>query len=287
MLFLISTIILSTAIFITFKLFERYKVNKFQAIVVNYLVASGLGFLLSPNFAFNEIPGKEWFGYAIICGIVLNITFYIFAISTQKAGVAITAVSSKMSVVIPIIFGILIYKESVGAIKIIGIIAALLSFYLTFRKAKNVQKPDLRYFVLPILLFIGNGINDTLLKHSERNFVKGDTTVFLSTAFLFSFIAGLLIFAGSSIIKNRNIQIKNILAGVTLGLINWFSTYFFLKGMGIYQSTFYFPVINVSIVMLSAMTGYFIFKEKLSMINWAGVIIAAVSIILITFAITN
>jgi len=287
MFYLISAIILSTAIVVTFKLFERFEINIAQAIVTNYLVASGLGFLLSENPIFSEIPGKEWFIYAMICGITLIITFNIFAVSAQKAGIAITAVSSKMSVVIPIIFGVLIYKESVGIIKIIGIFAALFSFYLTFRKGKDERKPDFRYLILPILLFLGNGLNDTMLKHSERNFIHGDTIVFLSTAFLFSFLIGLIILAVSSILKKKRIQLKNILAGLILGLLNWGSTYFFLKGLGIFESTFFFPVFNVSIVVLSALTGYFVFKEKLSGVNWAGVFIAAVSIILITFAIAK
>ncbi len=287
MFYLIFSVLLSTAIFITFKLFERFEINITQALVTNYLIASALGFMLSENYSFVEIQEKEWFVYAIVCGVTLIITFNIFAVSTQKAGIAITAVSGKMSVIIPIIFGVLIYKESVGIFKIVGIIAALLSFYLTFRKSKNEKKPDLRYILLPLLLFIGNGFNDTLLKHSERNFVHNDTIVFLSTAFLFSFFIGLTILTISSIIKKRRIQLKSIIAGIILGLLNWGSTYFFLKGLCLFESSFFFPVLNVSIVVLSALAGYFIFKEKLSLINWLGVFIAAVSIILITFATTN
>jgi drug/metabolite transporter (DMT)-like permease len=287
MFYLVSAIFLSTAIIITFKLFERFKINITQAIVANYAVASGLGYVLSTNYSFNETPGKEWFIYAIFCGIGLIITFYIFAVSTQKAGIAITAVSSKMSVVIPVIFGVLLYKESVGAIKIIGTIAALISFYLTFWKGRNKKKPAFIYYILPVLLFFGNGLNDSMLKHSERYYIHEETIMFLSTAFLLNFIIGLIILIISKIIKKRRIQLKSIIAGSILGLLNLGSTLFFLKGLRIYESTFFFPVFNVSVVILSALTGYFIFKENLSKVNIAGVFIAVISIILITVAFAN
>jgi drug/metabolite transporter (DMT)-like permease len=287
MFYLISAIILSTAIVVLFKLFERFKINITQAIVTNYLVASGLGFLLSENFIFQEIPGKEWFIYAIITGVTLILAFNVFAVSAQKAGVAVTSVSGKMSVIIPITIGILLYKEPVSLVKISGIVAALIAFYLTFQKGKNKNKADNKYYFLPVLLFLGNGLNDSMLKHSERNFIHGDTLVFLSTAFLFSFIIGMIILAVSVIAKKKKILFKNIFAGIILGLLNWGSTLYFIKGLGIFESTFFFPVFNVSIVAFSAIIGYFIFKEKLSPVNWAGIILAAVSIILITFATAN
>jgi drug/metabolite transporter (DMT)-like permease len=287
MFYLVSAILLSTAIVIVFKLFERFRINITQAIVTNYLVASGLGFLLSDNYSLHEIPGKDWFIYAIITGITLILAFNVFAVSAQRAGIAVTSVSGKMSVIIPISIGILLYKEPVSVIKISGIAVALLAFYLTFRKGRTADPTGNRYFLLPVLLFLGNGLNDSMLKHSERNFIHGDTLVFLSTAFLSSFIIGMAILIFSVILNKKKILPRNILAGMILGLLNWGSTLYFLKGLGIFESTFIFPVFNVSVVGLSAMTGYFVFKEKLSPINWAGILLAAVSIILITFATAN
>jgi multidrug transporter EmrE-like cation transporter len=45
-------------------------------------------------------------------------------------------------------------------------------------------------------------------------------------------------------------------------------------------STF-MPVYNVSVVAVSSLWGYAVFKERLTALNWAGIALAIISIILI------
>lgn len=284
MIILISAILLSTAILVAFKLFEKYDISLTQAIVTNYLVASFLGFLMSDVVSVNIFISKPWFFYSILTGISLIVVFNIFGVSSQKAGIAITAVASKMSIVIPIFIGIIFYSDSIGFFKAGGIAAALLSFYLILQKNKSEKNVKKWILILPLLLFLGNGINDSLLKHSERNYIHGDTISFLALSFFFSLIVGLFILAFQLASGKTSLRFKNILAGIILGLLNWGSTYYFLLGLGIFKNSFIFPVFNVSVVGISALTGYFAFREKLSVRSWIGVALAALSIILITFA---
>jgi drug/metabolite transporter (DMT)-like permease len=138
MIYLVSTILFSTAIVISFRLFTRFRIDNLQAITVNYLVAAimCLLFFNSP-VDFSEIPYRSWFPYAGVIGFTFILVFLVFALSAQKAGIAVTSVSSKMSVVIPVSVGIMAYAEPLNAFKLIGIIASLLAFYLTFRKNRN------------------------------------------------------------------------------------------------------------------------------------------------------
>lgn len=284
MIILIAAIVLSAAILIAFKIFERFDISLTQAIVTNYLVASALGFLMYGSFSVGTHTSEPWFLYAILTGISLIVVFNIFGISSQKVGIAITAVTSKMSIVIPITIGILFYNDIIDLYKAGGIAAALISFYLILQKDKSKKNVKRWILLLPLLLFLGNGINDSLLKHSERNYIHGDTILFLAMAFFFSMIIGLFILAVQIISGKTKIRFRNIIAGTILGLLNWGSTYYFLVGLGIFKSSFIFPVFNVSVVGISALTGYFIFREKLSVRNWIGIGLAVLSIILITFA---
>ena len=43
-------------------------------------------------------------------------------ITAQRNGLSVASVAGKMSVVIPIIFGIIVYNEGVGFVKVIGIL---------------------------------------------------------------------------------------------------------------------------------------------------------------------
>lgn len=284
MIILLAAILLSAAILIAFKLFERFDISISQAIVTNYLVASILGFSMSGSFSANTLTSEPWFLYAILTGISLIVVFNIFGVSSQKAGIAITAVASKMSIVIPISIGILFYNDIIDIFKAGGIAVAIISFYLILQKNKSGKNIKRWILLLPLLLFLGNGINDSLLKHSERNYIHGEPITFLATAFFFSLVIGLIILAIQIISGKTKIRFRNIIAGTILGLLNWGSTYYFLLGLGIFKNSFIFPVFNVSVVVISALTGYFVFREKLSMRNWIGVGLAVLSIILITFA---
>jgi type IV secretory pathway TrbL component len=65
MIYLALVILISSSIFITFKLFKRYNINNFQAITVNYIVASALGvFICGYQFQADEIIEKAWFSYS-------------------------------------------------------------------------------------------------------------------------------------------------------------------------------------------------------------------------------
>ncbi|HOT88626.1 MAG TPA: hypothetical protein PL028_03675, partial [Bacteroidales bacterium] len=118
-------------------------------------------------------------------------------------------------------------------------------------------------------------------------YIENNLTLFLSSAFLISFMIGICILFFSVFIKKIKIQFKNIIAGTILGLLNWGSTLYFLKSLRIFENMIVFPVFNVSVVALSSLLGYFVFKENLTKTNWVGILLAISSIILITFSIPN
>jgi drug/metabolite transporter (DMT)-like permease len=281
MFYLISTILFSTGIVISFKLFTRFRIDNLQAITVNYLVAAILSYLaFQGRVVPADLPLKPWFPFACVIGLTFILVFVVFALSAQKAGIAVTSVSSKMSVVIPVSVGILAYAEPLNGIKLAGILASLIAFYLTFRK-KQEQKIDKRVLVLPVLLFLGNGANDTLTKHAQMFHVGDETLLFLGTVFLSSMIIGSLMLLRKGFRQGPGLHGRSLLAGVWLGFLNFFSSYFFLLSLGKFESSVFFPIFNVSIVSLSALTGFFFFRERLSWVNWAGIVLAMGAILLI------
>ena len=83
----------------------------------------------------------------------------------------------------------------------------------------------------------------------------------------------------------EKIKLRNIIAGVSLGIPNVMSIVFFLKCLNYYpESTFVFPINNVGIVAASAILASLLFKERLSKTNWIGIGIAITSILLISIS---
>ncbi|MDG1330420.1 MAG: EamA/RhaT family transporter [Flavobacteriaceae bacterium] len=286
MIYLLLSILASTIIFIIFKLFEKFQINIFQAIVVNYCIAFTTGILsYNGTITISQLPNLDWFYYTLILGALFIIVFNLMGITTQKNGLSVVSVATKMSVVVPVLFGLLYYNESLGTLKLIGIAIALIAVYLTSNKSNQGITVNRKSIVLPILVFIGSGVIDTSIKFLEDTYVaNNDVPLFSAIIFLAAAIIGFIFIIIQIIRGSFNFEFKNIIAGICLGVPNYFSIYFLVKTLrsDILESSGIFAINNVSIVALSTFAGIFIFKEKLIRKNWVGIALAILSIILIS-----
>ncbi len=282
MIYLIFSILVSSLLYVVFKLFKQFKINTLHAIICNYYVAFLFGIAMSDSqLGLSEVIKASWIWGTLILGILFIVIFNIMGITAQRSGVAVTSVATKMSVVIPVVFGILVYNETASAFKIIGILLALVAVYLSSVKSKEGFK--WRNILFPILLFLGSGIIDTSLKYLETNYVPANQIEIFSTS-IFGF-AGL--FGTFYILLKGNLKIhwKSVLGGIALGIPNYYSIVFILNALstkGLESSTV-FTVNNVSVVMFSTLLGLLVFKERLLLKNWVGIGLAILSIILVIY----
>ncbi len=284
MIFLILSILFSSILFIIFKLFGKYDIDILQAIVVNYIVATSCGLLSTTNtIPFLQLHNYDWFWGAVILGFIFITVFNLVALTTQKNGVSVAAVASKMSLAIPIIFGIIVYNESTDFLKIIGICIALIAVYLTSIKANQTTTTQKRTLLLPILVFIGSGIIDTGLKFLEIKYVSPeDTAIFSATIFLFAAIIGICILIIKQVQGSLHFKLKNVIAGICLGIPNYYSIYFLIQALRSHQdSAIIFTINNIAVLLVSTVIGILLFKEKLILKNWIGIALAIISIILV------
>lgn len=289
MIYLLLSILASTLIFIIFKSFEKYRVHTFFAIIVNYVIACITGlFAYSEPIRVNEIVNSEWFWGALILAFIFIIVFNLMALTAQRNGVSVASVASKMSVIIPVIFGVYMYSEGLGIQKIIGVVLALLAVYLTASKSNsNIKTNTKKSLLLPILLFIGSGTIDTSVKYIETMYVPDNgIPIFSATIFFISAIIGIIILSIQAFRNKFKYNFQSIVGGCILGVVNYYSMYYLLKALqyeGLESSTI-FTVNNVAIVMLSTLGALLLFKEKILLKNWIGIGIAIISIGLVTLA---
>lgn len=287
MIYLVLSVLFATGLFVIFKYFGIYKVDVLKAIVVNYIVAFILGFVFTEkSISILEIHLQPWFYGAMFLGALFVSIFFVMAMTAQRNGVSVTSVAGKMSVVIPILFGVLLYNESVTILKVIGILIALIAVYLaSVKDEKNTAKKAGMLF--PILLFFGSGVIDTTLKYVQVNFVpKEEVSVFSGSLFGFAAVFGLMILIYKSIKKREAFGLKNILAGIILGVPNYFSIVFLIKALQTegFESSTLFTINNVGVVVVSTLVGLLLFKEHFSTKNKIGVILAILGIVLVTIA---
>ncbi len=286
MIYLILSIFFSTSLFVIFKLFHKYEVDNVKAIVVNYAVAFVLGFLGSETkIPLTDIFDKPWLPGAFTLGFLFILIFVLMAKTSQINGVSVASVASKMSVVIPVTFGVVAYNESVPFMKILGILFALVAVYLVSVKKEEIPLKD--SLLLPLLLFLGSGVIDTTIKYIEVNFVhENEVSLFSGSLFGFAGFFGALFLVSKGLDTVRNFEVKNVVAGIVLGIPNYFSILFLIKALQIkgLESSSLFTLNNVGIVLLSSIFGVVIFREVFSTKNYIGLLLAITSIVMIALA---
>ena len=284
-IYLLLSVVFSTFINLVFKWFSVFKVNKIQAILVNYLVCFSIGFVLSGDFNLLKIICSDWFKYCIILGSLFVAIFLSMAMTTEKYGVSVNAVSAKMSVIIPVLFAYVYNSERLTIQFVVGILLSLLSIYLITKK-KQIIIPK-KYIYLPIIVFLGSGTIDTSLKLLELNYSNDISINTISySIFLGAFLVGTTFYSIKNQFNFSNWSSRNIISGIILGIPNYFSIYFLLTAIKSFslKSAFVFGINNIGIVLLSTLLSVIIFKEKLTLINKFGVLISVLSIILIAYA---
>ena len=286
MIYILISILLFNILVVFFKLFEKYNVDNLQALISNYFTSAILSFILLDDYKKISYQFEyDWIFHALILGGLFISIFNIYAFSTQKVGITTTSVINKMSFMIPVIFSILFYENEKFAFNIlIGVCLAIIGIYLSSTNKRSFNF-DKQYIWLLLIIFLGQGIVDIILNDSKFYIQKDENILFFLFLFLSATVTGILILISKKQIKF--IKIKNLIWGALFGIPNFFSIYYFLKALQsdyfIYKSYLIFPLTSVGIVVTTTLLGVLFYKELLTKRNIAGIVIAVISILIISF----
>lgn len=286
MIYLILSVIFSTITVSFFKIFERKGVDTLQGIVFNYVTCAVLGsIIIGQDIVTVKVWQMPWYSYALLLGLFFMCIFIAIAQTAQKMGVSVSMVAAKLSVVVPVIAAVILYNESVGVVKVLGILLSLVSVYLISQKESEKTYKTKHLILLPAIVFLGSGVIDTLLNFLEQSFIPPYTAeLIVTTAFANAFLFGLVYLLFLVATKKATITLKNVLWGIALGIPNYFSMFFLVKTLGQFDGSYIFPINNIGIVAASTVVGVGAFKEFLTKQNWAGFILAIVSILIISLS---
>jgi drug/metabolite transporter (DMT)-like permease len=293
MIYLLGSIILSSYLTLSFKVLQRLNINTLQAIVFNYIACVCTGAVVNGAFPVNkENISAPWFIWALLMGLMFISIFNVIAFTAQKLGVAVASVANKLSMVIPFIFSLYLYNESSTVLKVAGIAVALAAVVLTcYPSQKQGSEPRGNHyilFLLPVALFISSGLLDTLIVYVKNSFFINPTdnfNDFLISAFSVAGVIGIIVLLIQFATGKQSFSGKALLAGIIIGIPNYFSIWCLGKVITAYQgnSSAIIPVNNMGIVLFSAVAAWLLFKEKLSLVNWAGIVLAIAAIALIAY----
>ena len=266
-------------------MFKKYKVDNLQGLIINYLTAATCSyFFIKEDVSVDVILNSEWMYHAMIIGALFIVVFNFYAYGIQKVGIAITTVANKMSLIIPVCAAIILYGDSFTYLKGIAFFLALSGIYLSSTKGGGLSF-DKKYLWLIILVFIGQGISDSIFNDFAQKFPNEGGYLFFMVLFFMASISGILILIGKSVKTKSKLQLKSVFWGIIFGVPNFFSLLFFLKALSDprLSSSIVFPLVSMGVVVSSSLIGMFLFKEKLSRTNWIGILLSVCAIYIFSY----
>lgn len=286
MIYLLISICCSVTVAVLLKLARRYKINIVQAVTWNYLFA----ILLSLVFfkpSFNELTSAPVNATYIALGILLPVVFWFLAGSVRSIGIVKTDIAQRLSLFLPLMAAYFIFKEQFSALKIAGLSIGFLAIFFTLHK-KTARTNDGLNWLYPVFVFAGFGIIDILFKKIAQ--IKAiPYTSSLIVIFILSFIISLGAVFYLKALKKQKIEFINFICGCILGFFNFFNILFYLKAhrnMADNPSVV-FAAMNMGVIIAGSLVGILIFKEKLNKLNYWGLGLALLAILLITNPFSN
>ncbi len=293
MIYLIASIVLTSYLTLFFKFLEKLGLSSFQVIVINYFTCVATGIVVNGTVPdYGTAISQPWFRWAVIMGFTFISIFNVVAFTARKIGVAVASVANKLSLVIPFVFSLALYNEAASMLQIAGIIVALAAVVLTCLPDKRVvatHNDEMKFLsiIFPIILFIGSGLLDTMIKYVEHNFLNGqNNNDYLITAFLSAGVMGAIVWIYFALRGKLRFDKRAIVAGIALGIPNYFSIFALIEALKSFpsKSGVVIPVNNMGIVLFSSVVAWLIYKERLSLINWIGIGLSLAAITMIAFA---
>lgn len=281
MLFLILSIICSVTVGVIFKVARKYTISHTQIVAWNYVFAGTLCYLsFSPDLNTVESTAPWWLYITI--GVLLPSIFLFLAASIKHMGIVKTDAAQRLSLFIPILAAWLLFKEEFNMLKISAFVLAIPALLLILTKNTENTKNKWGY---PAVVLIGFGIIDILFKQiATYTSLPYTTSLFvilgIAMCIMFTVVAYEVIF------KKVTLNIHNILFGGLVGIFNFGNILFYLKAHQEFSKnpSTVFAGMNMGVIIIGSLVGVLIFKEKLSKMNFIGLFLALIAIVLIVLS---
>jgi drug/metabolite transporter (DMT)-like permease len=282
MFYILLSICCSVTVSVMLKLAKRYQIDVYQAITWNYSAAILLTWLfLHPHIS--TIQSSSTVTYVVL-GILLPVLFLVIAVSIRLTGIVRTDVAQRLSLFIPVLSAFTIFDERPDAIKIIGICIGVIAMIclIPWKQRHAVRRRSTNSWIYLVLIFVGMGVIDVLLKQVAKT---SNLSTSLFVVFLLAFAVAFIGLIYQVATKKMRFSWPHIPIGWILGVANFGNILFFIKAHQALATkpSYVFSSMDIGVIIAGAIVGLAIFREKLSLLNFAGIGLGVLAIIINSF----
>ena len=283
MIYVVLSVICSVLVSVLLKLARRFSVDIGQAVAWNYAVASVLTpLVLRPPLTMLRDPRAPWLALAGL-GVLLPTIFLALGASVRHAGIVRSDAAQRLSLLISLLAAFVMFGEKLDRLKGAGIGLGLLALLcMVWRSERVVASDGAAMWAYPLIVLGGFAAIDILFKRvAQAGLPLGAS---LQAMFALSLVVALVLLLWR---RGRTIFTwRSALAGVALGLANFGNILFYLRAHRALPQhpALIFASTNIGVVPLGALIGVLVFRERLSRLNFGGVLMALAAIGMIAWS---
>jgi len=246
----------------------------------NYIIAAGVSWTIWIVQGEGQPPLTSFaLNMGTIAGVCLVTAYFLMVPCIRIAGVGITQAIAQLSVIIPIIASIFIWRETPGMVRAVGLGLVLVAFpFLGYGRAVPRDSGERSRFWLLLVFFVVEGITGLTMKaYSQR--APGQEIAYM--CFMFSVPALINLIAA---IRMAPPDRRDLAHGTILGLINAFAGFTFLRALERAPGIVVFPTISIGSILVASLLAMVLWDERYrGKVLW-GMAVAVIALILINAA---
>lgn len=300
MIFLLLSIAASAAIALVLKLGERWRLDPYAVVAVNYAVAfagavalavagearapawpEGSGASIAAAVASGgKVAADVGPGWAAAWGVAAGALFFLGLVTYQAAirahGVGLAAAMAKLGVLVPMALSLSLWGTPLSGVEGAGIGLALLAIALAHWPRAGDRWRDA---VKPALaaVFVCVGLSEFSSKVFQQHGFLVDKPLFVAVTFgVAGLIAGGVVAAG-----RRRFGRYELLVGAGVGLPNLIGMTTLVSALDALPAPVVYPVLGAGSVIVIQLAGVFCFGERPGRRGWAAVGLTAAALVLV------
>lgn len=202
----------------------------------------------------------------------------------QCGPISLTVLVNSFSVIPKALLGVVAYGEELTALKVIGLVVILISFFFAVRSGTDEKPVSGRWLVMALSAALGNTVLTAMQKIHQETPVAGERSLFVVYGYVIAGVVSLIVVAFARL-RKKPVGLKlspkvcwlTALAAAALGgyqLLNMWM-------VGEMDSMVMQPISTSISILVSFLFGAVLFKDRLSRRQWIGAGIGIVGVVLL------
>ncbi|HEX7340295.1 MAG TPA: EamA/RhaT family transporter [Rhodanobacteraceae bacterium] len=289
MVYIVLSVVCSVVVSVLLKLAPRFAVDVRQAIAGNYLVAALLAwgvFHPDPGLLTLPVAHPAW-RVLLALGVLLPTIFVVLARAVEHVGVVRSDAAQRLSLLLSLLAAFTLFGAVLTWQKGIGMVVGLAAIgCIVARKETTAAVAKARDWLWPLGVFVGFGAIDVLFKEVAQLTGVPFTDVLFAT-FVLAFVLAAAGVAWLYVRGRARWRWRHAGGALLLGIFNFGDIVFYVQAHRhmAHDPALVFSTMNIGVIVMAALVGVWLFREKLSRVNVLGIVLAVAAVLMLATAV--